>query len=159
MFVGFWITFMPQYLLGLHGMPRRIAEYSESTGWTGLNRVSTAGAYLLFIAVAIMIVNVYVSWRRPIQAPANPWDGHTLEWATSSPPPHHNFYRLPPIRSERPLWDFNHPEHTVRKHEAELAAPGEARGSGGSVPASAGPGSGGPGSGRAVGDGDGSQLR
>ncbi len=120
MFVGFWVTFLPQYLLGLHGMPRRIAEYSASTGWTSLNRVSTVGAYLLFVAVAIMVVNAYVSWRRPIQAPANPWDGHTLEWATSSPPPHHNFYRLPPIRSERPLWDFNHPEHTTRKYEESM---------------------------------------
>ena len=120
MFVGFWVTFLPQYLLGLHGMPRRIAEYSASTGWTTLNRVSTVGAYLLFVAVAIMVVNAYVSWRRPIQAPANPWDGHTLEWATSSPPPHHNFYRLPPIRSERPLWDFNHPEHTTRKYEESM---------------------------------------
>ncbi len=122
MFVGFWVTFLPQYLLGLHGMPRRIAEYSASTGWTTLNRISTVGAYLLFIAVAIMLVNVYVSWRRPIQAPANPWDGHTLEWATSSPPPHHNFYRLPPIRSERPVWDYNHPEHTVHKYEEERRA-------------------------------------
>ena len=122
MFVGFWVTFMPQYLLGLHGMPRRIAEYSASTGWTTLNRISTVGAYLLFVAVAIMLVNVYVSWRRPIQASANPWDGHTLEWATSSPPPHHNFYRLPPIRSERPVWDYNHPEHTVHKYEEERRA-------------------------------------
>jgi len=130
MFVGFWVTFMPQYLLGLHGMPRRIAEYSASTGWTTLNRVSTAGSYLLFIAVAIMVVNAYVSWRRPIQAPANPWDGHTLEWATSSPPPHHNFYRLPPIRSERPLWDFNHPEHTVRKYEEALHGAPVAAGAG-----------------------------
>ncbi|MCU1494678.1 MAG: cytochrome c oxidase, subunit [Acidimicrobiaceae bacterium] len=121
MFVGFWVTFMPQYLLGLRGMPRRIAEYSASTGWTSLNRISTVGAYLLFTAVAIMVVNFYVSWRRPVQAPGNPWDGHTLEWATSSPPPHHNFFRLPPIRSERPLWDFNHPEHTTRKHAEALA--------------------------------------
>ena len=119
MFVGFWVTFLPQYLLGLHGMPRRIAEYSASTGWTTLNRVSTAGAYILFLAVAIMVVNFYVSWRRPIHASGNPWDGHTLEWATTSPPPPHNFFRLPPVRSERPLWDFNHPEHTTRAHEAE----------------------------------------
>jgi len=121
MFVGFWVTFLPQYLVGLHGMPRRIAEYSESTGWTTLNRISTVGAYLLFTAVALMIVNIYVSWRRPVHAPGNPWDAHTLEWATSSPPPHHNFYRLPPVRSERPLWDFNHPDHTTIAHESDPA--------------------------------------
>ncbi len=109
MFVGFFVTFLPQYLVGLHGMPRRIAEYSSSTGWTPLNRISTVGAYLLFIAVAIMLVNFWVSWRRPVLAGDNPWDAGTLEWGTSSPPPHHNFNSIPPIRSERPVWDFNHP--------------------------------------------------
>ena len=113
MFVGFWVTFVPQYLLGLHGMPRRIAEYSASTGWTTFNRISTLGAYLLFISVALMLVNFYVSWRNPIPAPDNPWDAGTLEWATTSPPPHHNFFSIPPIRTERPVWDFNHPEHTT----------------------------------------------
>jgi cytochrome c oxidase subunit 1 len=112
MFVGFWVTFVPQYLLGLHGMPRRIAEYSASNGWTFLNRLSTGGAYLLFISVALTLVNMWVSWRKPVSAGDNPWDAQTLEWATSSPPPHHNFYWIPPIRSERPLWDYNHPEHT-----------------------------------------------
>jgi cytochrome c oxidase subunit 1 len=58
-----------------------------------------------------MCWNFYVSWRKPIPAPANPWDGGALEWATSSPPPHHNFNSIPPIRSERPTWDFNHPDH------------------------------------------------
>ena len=113
MFIGFWVTFLPQYLLGLRGMPRRIAVYSASTGWGGLNRISTVGAYLLFLSVAVMLVNFYVSWRNPILAPDNPWDAGTLEWGTSSPPPHHNFYSIPPIRSERPVWDFNHPEHTT----------------------------------------------
>jgi cytochrome c oxidase subunit 1 len=122
MFVGFWVTFMPQYLLGLHGMPRRIAEYAASTGWTSLNRISTAGAYMLFTSVAVMLVNFYVSWRRPILAGDNPWDAATLEWATTSPPPHHNFTSIPPIRSERPLWDFNHPEHTTMAfHNAHKA--------------------------------------
>ena len=116
MFIGFWVTFMPQYLLGLHGMPRRIAEYSPDRGWESLNRISTGGAYLLFISVAVMLVNFYVSWRRPVRASANPWDGQTLEWACSSPPPHHNFEFIPPIRSERPVWDYNHPEHRTIPH-------------------------------------------
>jgi cytochrome c oxidase subunit 1 len=77
-----------------------------------LNRLSTGGAYLLFISVALTLVNMWVSWRKPVSAGDNPWDAQTLEWATSSPPPHHNFAWIPPIRSERPLWDFNHPEHT-----------------------------------------------
>ncbi|HUY06986.1 MAG TPA: cytochrome c oxidase subunit I [Acidimicrobiales bacterium] len=124
MFIGFWVTFLPQYLLGLRGMPRRIAEYSASTGWGGLNRISTFGAYLLFLSVAVMMINFYVSWRNPIPAPDNPWDAGTLEWGTTSPPPHHNFNSIPPIRSERPVWDFNHPEHTTfglhsREHASE----------------------------------------
>ena len=93
MFVGFWVTFLPQYLLGLHGMPRRIAEYSATHGWTTLNRVSTVGAYMLFIAVAIMVVNFYVSWRTPGAGAGEPVGRPTLEWATTSPPPHHNFIR------------------------------------------------------------------
>jgi cytochrome c oxidase subunit 1 len=109
--IGFLVTFMPQYLLGLHGMPRRIADYSTSNGWTGLNQLSTAGSYLLFIAVALTVINFYVAWRRPVIAAANPWDGQTLEWATTSPPPAHNFHSIPPIRSERPVWDANHPDH------------------------------------------------
>jgi cytochrome c oxidase subunit 1 len=111
MFVGFWITFVPQYIVGLHGMPRRVAEYGPGTGWKLLNQISTGGAYLLFISVALTLANFWVSWRKPVAAGDNPWDAHTLEWGTASPPPHHNFYWIPPIRSERPVWDYNHPEH------------------------------------------------
>jgi cytochrome c oxidase subunit 1 len=119
MFVGFNVTFMPQYVLGLKGMPRRIAEYAASSGFTTLNRVSTAGAYLLFFSVVAMMWNFFISWRKPIPAGPNPWDAQYLEWATTSPPPHHNFDMLPPIRSNRPTWDFNHPEHPEIDHHHE----------------------------------------
>ncbi len=123
MFIGFWVTFMPQYLLGEKGMPRRIAEYLPSTGWATLNRISTGGAYLLFLSVFVMLVAFGESWLKRKERPAgdNPWDAHTLEWATSSPPPHHNFYWIPPVRSERPVWDHNHPDHpTVKEHAREV---------------------------------------
>ena len=55
-------------------------------------------------------MNLWTSWRRPVPAGNNPWDAHTLEWFTTSPPPHHNYTHLPPIRSERPTWDYNHPD-------------------------------------------------
>jgi cytochrome c oxidase subunit 1 len=110
-FVGFNVTFLPQYVVGLRGMPRRIAEYAASDGFTFLNRVSTVGAYITALGFLVFIWNMWVSWRRPVPAGDNPWDGHTLEWATSSPPPSHNFHSLPPIRSQRPVWDANHPEH------------------------------------------------
>ncbi len=118
-FIGFNVTFLPQYLLGLRGMPRRIAEYGPSDGFTFLNEVSTVGAYITAIAFVVFLYNFWVSWRRPIPAGDNPWDGHTLEWATSSPPPSHNFHKLPPIRSLRPTWDMNHPEHADWKYHQE----------------------------------------
>jgi cytochrome c oxidase subunit 1 len=127
-FIGTWVTLIPMYVLGLHGMPRRIAEYSASTGWTTWNEIATVGAYLMAAGGAVFVINVYVSWRKPVAAPGNPWDGHTLEWAAASPPVHHNFTWLPAIRSERPVWDFNHPEHTTTEKE-ELAAPAGAGGS------------------------------
>jgi cytochrome c oxidase subunit I len=51
-----------------------------------------------------------VSFRQPVAAADNPWDAGSLEWWTTSPPPHHNFLNIPPIRSERPVWDFHHPD-------------------------------------------------
>jgi cytochrome c oxidase subunit 1 len=108
MFVGFWFQTIPQYLVGLHGMPRRIAIYQPSDGFTALNRMSSIGAWVLGFSFVFLLINLWTSWRRPIPAGANPWDAYTLEWGTSSPPPHHNFESIPPIRSERPVWDMNH---------------------------------------------------
>jgi cytochrome c oxidase subunit 1 len=111
LFIGFWVAFMPQYVLGLDGMPRRVAAYLPSNGWTTLNVISTVGAFIIGASFLFFLANLWVSWRDPIPAGDNPWDGHALEWFTSSPPPHHNYSQLPPIRSERPTWDYNHPEH------------------------------------------------
>ena len=71
-----------------------------------------------------MLWNLWKSWRKPIPAGNNPWDAHTLEWFTTSPPPHHNYTHLPPIRSERPTWDYNHPDALAVPHglAAEAAA-------------------------------------
>jgi cytochrome c oxidase subunit 1/cytochrome c oxidase subunit I+III len=93
--------------LGLSGMPRRIADYPADTGWGLLNLVSTAGSFVLAIGIGLFVWNYFVSIWLGRGAPAgdDPWVGNTLEWATSSPPPRHNFSALPPIRSERPLFD------------------------------------------------------
>jgi cytochrome c oxidase subunit I len=108
MLVGFHLTFFVQHVLGLEGMPRRVADYLPSDGFTGLNRVSSIGAALLGASTLPFLWNVWQTLRGRLGRPAgdDPWDGQTLEWATSSPPPQHNFDGpLPPIRSERPVWD------------------------------------------------------
>ena len=114
--IGFWLTFMPQYVLGLWGMPRRVASYPADLGWQALNVVSTIGAYVIGISFVFLLVNFWVSWRKPVPAGDNPWDAHTLEWFATSPPVHHNFERLPPIRSERPVWDYHHPDARTIEH-------------------------------------------
>jgi len=110
LFVGFNVTFLPQLLLGAMGMVRRIYTYPDLPYWSTLNAISTAGAYLQAAAVLCFLLNLAVSIFRWVPAGDNPWDGFTLEWATSSPPPELNFHSIPPIRSERPTFDLNHPD-------------------------------------------------
>jgi len=110
LFVGSNIVFFPQHVLGLRGMPRRFADYPEGIGYETLNLWSSLGTILVALAVLLFLVNIAASARRARRgdaAPAgdDPWQGNTLEWATSSPPPTHNFHSLPPIRSERPVFD------------------------------------------------------
>ncbi|HVM68056.1 MAG TPA: cbb3-type cytochrome c oxidase subunit I, partial [Acidimicrobiales bacterium] len=130
-FIGFNLTFFPQHEIGLRGMPRRVATYQSSLHVTFLNRLSTAGAYILAISVLPFFWNLWVSWRHPVPAGDNPWGAHTLEWATTSPPPPHNFTSLPPIRSDRPVWDLDHPEARTEPartpHHADLTIPGDSQ--------------------------------
>jgi Heme/copper-type cytochrome/quinol oxidases, subunit 1 len=91
-------------------MPRRVADYPANAGWTGLNELITVGSVFIAVSILIFVWNVVVSvfLRRGVVAANDPWDGYSLEWWTSSPPPHHNFTSLPPIRSERPVFDARH---------------------------------------------------
>ncbi len=118
--IGFHLTFMVQHVLGLEGMPRRVADYYPGDGFTFLNQVSTAGAFLLGASTFPFLWNVWrtLKLKRGDLAGDNPWGGHTLEWATTSPPHPHNFVGpLPPIRSNRPVWDRDHPDHTEAGHD------------------------------------------
>jgi cytochrome c oxidase subunit 1 len=103
--VGFTMTFLPQYQLGADGMPRRYADYAANPGWPELNLISTLGSYLLGLGTIPFVIAVVLALRRPPDQPRDPWGGNSLEWATLSPPPHHNFDVMPPIRSERPVFD------------------------------------------------------
>jgi cytochrome c oxidase subunit 1 len=103
--VGYNLTFLPQHQLGSSGMPRRFADYSPGAGWTELNLLSTAGAFLMGLGMLPFLAAVVLALRKPPTEPGDPWGGNSLEWATTSPPPHHNFDRLPPITSERPVYD------------------------------------------------------
>jgi cytochrome c oxidase subunit 1 len=87
-------------------MIRRIADYSGNAGWTELNFLSSIGAFLIGASILPFMWNVFVTLRKPVEDVADPWDAYTLEWATTSPPPPWNFDAIPPIRSERPLFDL-----------------------------------------------------
>ena len=113
LFVGFHLTFLVQHWLGVQGMPRRVPTYLPSDGFTTLNTVSTIGAYLLGASTFPFMWNAYRSWRgRNVRVFADdPWGyGNSLEWATSCPPPRHNFESVPRIRSERPAFDLHYPQ-------------------------------------------------
>jgi cytochrome c oxidase subunit 1 len=122
-FVGFHTTFLVQHWLGNEGMPRRYADYLPGDGFTTLNTISTLGSFLLGASTLPFAYNVYKSYRYGEVATADdPW-GHanSLEWATSSPPPRHNFTSMPRIRSERPAFEAHYP-HLIERLEREAHA-------------------------------------
>jgi cytochrome c oxidase subunit I len=108
MFIGFNLTFFPMHALGLAGMPRRIANYAPDAGWNDLNVLATIGGFTIAAGMLAFLWNVFVTTRSGEPAGDDPWEGNTLEWATSSPPPPYNFDHLPEIRSERPVFDARH---------------------------------------------------
>ncbi len=109
--IGFHMTFLIQHWLGIVGMPRRYADYLASDGFTGMNMISTVGAFLLAFSTIPFLLNIWISRNAPKVTVDDPWGyGGSLEWATSCPPPRHNFTSIPRIRSERPAFDLHHPE-------------------------------------------------
>jgi len=104
--ISFNVTFFPMHFLGLMGMPRRVATYPASAGWGTWNLIETISAYVIAISMLVGLWNILVTLRKPRNAPADPWGGNSLEWATTSPPPVYNFAALPKIHSERPVRDL-----------------------------------------------------
>ncbi len=119
-FVGFHVTFLVQHWLGNEGMPRRYADYLPTDGFTTLNTISSIGAFVLGVSTLPFLWNVFKSYRYGrVVTVDDPWGfGNSLEWATSCPPPRHNFTELPRIRSERPAFDLHYPEY-VQRHRGE----------------------------------------
>ena len=110
-FIGFHATFLVQHWLGTMGMPRRYPDYLPSDGFTFLNTFSTIGSFVLGASMLPFAWNIIRSYRYgEITTADDPWGyGNSLEWATSTPPPRHNFTSLPRIRSERPAFELHHP--------------------------------------------------
>jgi cytochrome c oxidase subunit 1 len=118
--VGFHMTFFVMHILGRDGLPRRVADYEPVDDFELMNMISTIGFVVMAASFVPFLMSIVRSLRNAPTGDADPWNGNSLEWATSSPPPAHNFTWLPPIRSERPAFDLrwsNHPE---------IAAPGTA---------------------------------
>lgn len=118
MFIGFNGAFFPMQLLGLLGMRRRVYTYEAGSGWTGLNQLATAGAFLLAVGILLSLVNLVRSLRRGEHAGADPWRADGLEWSIESPPEHYAFAHIPTVASRHPLWDDHDEEADPRGERA-----------------------------------------
>ena len=124
MLIGFNLTFFPMHFVGLHGMPRRMYTYPAELGFELLNQIETAGSLLLGLSFLVFLVNIVQTWRKPRNAPADPWNGATLEWAIPSPPPEFNFAGSPVVDGRDPLWEEK------RKNGGRLPEPAPVTGAG-----------------------------
>ncbi len=121
--IGFNGTFFPMHWLGTWGMPRRVYTYGAGLGWTGLNQFETVCAFILGFSFLLMYINLVLSTARGEDAPADPWDGRTLEWAVSSPPPEYNFANPVEVEGRDAYWLMKYGRGGAR--EAQMFAEGK----------------------------------
>jgi cytochrome c oxidase subunit 1 len=124
MLIGFNVTFFPMHIVGLNGMPRRVYTYQEGLGFETLNQIETAGSFILGISFLVFLFNIFKTSRGPRNAPADPWNGATLEWAIPSPPQEWNFAEEPTVHGRDPLWDLK------RQRGGKLPEPARVSGAG-----------------------------
>ncbi|MCC5033660.1 cytochrome c oxidase subunit I [Streptomyces sp. WAC 00631] len=124
LFVGFHGTFLVHHWLGQQGMPRRYADYLAADGFTALNTVSSLSSFLLGLSTLPFLYNIWKTAQYGEKVTTDdPWGwGRSLEWATSCPPPRHNFHALPRIRSESPAFDLHHPRTSGAGHRPPTAS-------------------------------------
>jgi cytochrome c oxidase subunit I len=116
--IGFHMTFLIQHWLGVYGAPRRYVNYLAEDGFDWMNQISTVGAFIMGASTLPFLLNVVLTHLKGKKVEVDdPWGyGASLEWATSCPPPRHNFHSLPRVRSERPAFDLHHPEVALQDH-------------------------------------------
>ncbi len=124
--IGFNLTLFPMHIVGLQGMPRRVYTYSTESNFELLNKIETAGGFVLTIAFLVFIYNILKTWRST-QPPvgADPWNGATLEWSIPSPPPEFNFAKVPTVHGRDAFWEM--------KRQAGGSLPEPARESGAGI--------------------------
>ena len=106
MFVGFNVAFFPMHFAGLEGMPRRVYTYPEGLGFELMNQIETVGSFILGVAFLVFLYNIFLTWRKPRHAVADPWNGATLEWTIPSPPPEFNFAEIPTVHGRDAVWEL-----------------------------------------------------
>ncbi|MFC2946847.1 cytochrome aa3 quinol oxidase subunit I [Virgibacillus sediminis] len=110
--IGFHVCFLPQYFLGLDGMPRRVFHIVPE--WMPLNPISTVGAFGMGIGFAVFVYNIYYSYRHSKrETTGDPWDGRTLEWATPTPVPAYNFAIVPHVDSHDAYWEMKRKDEVI----------------------------------------------
>ncbi|HEY4831238.1 MAG TPA: cbb3-type cytochrome c oxidase subunit I [Waddliaceae bacterium] len=124
--IGFFVSFTPLYLLGFMGATRRLDHYASSTGWQPLYITATVGFVIIVCGIITQIVQIIVSIKEKDQhldITGDPWNGRTLEWSTSSPPPFYNFAMIPTITSREPFWDMKKQDHQPQKQYEDIELP------------------------------------